>query len=411
VTVDWTGTPSVSISAPSRAVRGSAFDVVFFTNVVPCTASGGEQGDSWTGQFADANEVISVVEQTAGTKTYTITCGSGAQTVTASTSVDILAAAPQVTLTPAYSEPIVGTPVTLTWSSNMSPCVLGGGRAGDGWTGTFGSAGSLTVTETTPDVYVFFVTCGTYPLTAAATASVKYGFVPAPTLTASKTEVGVGESITLTWASADGSTCTATGGSSGDGWQGNRGAGGSVDVREPLAGTVLFVLVCGQSFPASLTIKIDPPQTADPSFPPIVQLTANPTTAQVNDPITLTWTTTPNTQTCTASGGSADDGWNGPLSKDGGSETLRETLARRYEFGITCQAGYGASASATVVVIVNPATTTPSPTPSTSSGGGGGGAMGPIDVAFFLALFVCALWQRRRPASISERDRSSRTSA
>jgi hypothetical protein len=399
VAVDWTGTPTVSVSAPDGAVRGSTFSVSYKTNVVPCTASGGDPGDNWSGQFQDAFGYVTVLAQTTGTRTYTITCGSGAQTVTASTSVNVVPSTPQVTLTADKTGQLTGVPVTLTWSSNVSPCVQSGGSPGDGWGGSFGSAGSAAVTETSASIYVFLVVCGTGSLTASASTFVQYADVAAPMLTASKSEALVGESITLTWASTDGSACLATGGTGVDGWYGNRAASGSMDVRESYAGMSSFVLACGRSLPATVQVQIDLPPTP---LSPSVGLTASAGTVQVGDPFTLTWTAS-NAQSCGASGGAANDGWAGTLAATGGSVTIREPIDARYSYVVTCFGASGATVGAVANVLVYQPMTTTSPSPATSSssggGGGGGGAMGPVDVAFFSALALCGFVRRRRIAA------------
>jgi hypothetical protein len=396
VTVDWTGTPGASVNGPDGAVRGSTFTVEYSSNVVPCTASGGEPGDNWTGQFQDGYRYISVTEQTVGTKTYTITCGSGAQTVTASASVNVISNAPQVTLTADKSAQVVAVPVTLTWSSNVSPCVLSGGSPGDGWSGSFGSSGSVAVTETSAYSYFFTIWCGTGSLKASASTFVTFANALPPMLSASKTEALVGETFTLTWASTDGSTCATTGGNGSDGWQGNLPSSGSLDVRESYTGTMTFGLVCGGSLPATVYVKIDPAATGpDPSLPPTVQLAASTGSAKVGEDFTLTWTVS-NAQSCTASAGAANDGWTGALAANGGSMTIREAMVAQYTYDITCFGANGTMSAAVAAVSVYQPT---SDGASSSSGGGGGGSMGPIDVAFFSALALCGFLRRRRVAA------------
>lgn len=403
VTVDWTGTPAASVTAPDGAVRGSTFTVAYFSNVVPCTASGGEAGDNWPGQFQTGSRFLSVTAQTVGTKTYTITCGSGAQTVTASASVNVVADAPKVTLTADKSVQVVGVPVTLTWSSNVSPCVLSGGSPGDGWSGSFASSGSVMATETSANLFYFAVSCGSGSLTAYVSTSVTYAYALAPMLTASKTEALVGETITLSWASTDGSPCVTQRGNGNDGWAGDLPPSGSLDVRESYPGVMTFGLVCGRSLPATVYVKIDAPPTGpDPSLPPTVRLTA-PGSAKVGEDFTLTWTAS-NAQSCTASGGNANDGWTGALAASGGSMTIREPTDAHYTYAITCFGANGTMAAAVADVFVDQPLGTTSPAPSDgstgSSGGGGGGAMGPIDVAFFLAAALGGLWDRRRRAAL-----------
>jgi hypothetical protein len=394
--VSWSGTPSVQMHAPSGETRGATFLVGYFSTVVPCTASGGTPGDNWTGQFGDGNVSLAVVEQTVGTHTYTITCGSGDQTVTASASVEIISDLPHVTVRAANAGQVTGAPIAIAWESNVSPCVASGGHPGDGWTGTFPSSGSLTVTETSPGVYNFSMLCGTDLLVTYGGTYVEWENVPPPTLTASKTEALVGESITLTWSSVDGSACNAIEGLSGDGWEGPHAASGSLDVREPQNDTYYFVLRCGQSAPAVVIVKIDAP----PTVVPTVGLTADPTSIAAGDLVTITWTAK-DAQRCLATGGSGADGWSGPVSVSGGSMSVHENISGQFTYTVTCFGTGDGSAQATANVAVSPPPAMSSPTSSTNAGGGGGGggAMGPVDVAFFLAAALGGFLRRRRLAA------------
>jgi hypothetical protein len=417
--VSWTGTPSVQVHAPSDAVRGSTFFVGYSSTVVPCDASGGTPGDNWTGHFGDGDGSALVVEQTAGTQTYTITCGSGDQTVTASANVDILSDAPYVTLKPDKIGQVIGAPVTITWQSNVSPCTASFGRPGDGWTGTFPGSGSLTVTETSLGVVEFWMSCGT-DVVAGADAYVQWANVPPPLLTVSKTEALVGEVITLTWSSVDGSACNAIEGFSGDGWEGAKAASGSLDVREPMNGTWYFVLSCGQSAPAGVVVKIDAP---DPSM---FRLVADPTSVVAGQPVTLTWSATVG-GACMASGGTGDDGWSGFLPAIGGSKTVQPNRAGRYTYTVKCSSSFSTTLLvANADVIVSQTMTTSASTPSdggnslstsnnSGGGSGGGGAMGPVDIAFFLVAALAGFYRRRRLACSGAESfnaaRSSRTSA
>ena len=114
-----------------------------------------------------------MIEQTAGTRTYAVVCGSGALGER-QVDVEVVADAPLVTLTADSTAQVTGRPVTLTWSSNMSPCVPRGGRPGDGWSGSFGSAGAVTVTEEVAGAHFFAITCGTGSLTARESVWVTY---------------------------------------------------------------------------------------------------------------------------------------------------------------------------------------------------------------------------------------------
>src|SRR6202044_2770227 len=64
------------------------------------------------------------------------------------------------------------------------------------------------------------------------------------TLTASSSFANTGDQITLTWNAASGTSCTAWGGASGDGWAGARAASGSIELTNVIGGTVTYSLNC-----------------------------------------------------------------------------------------------------------------------------------------------------------------------
>jgi lysyl endopeptidase len=374
--VRWTGTPSVQINAPSAVMRGELFTVSYTTNVVPCTWSGGSTRADWPGSSNASHRAVQLREDNGGTVTYTMTCGSGAQTASASVNVDVVA----VTLTADPKGQLTGQPVTLTWSSSISPCVPSGGRPGDGWTDSYGTAGSVTVTEPAAGAYVFSITCGTGSFTARASADVTYADVAAPVLTASRTRATIGDAIRFTWSSADGSACFAS--SSSVGWAGDRAPAGTAEVRLATLGRAYYRLRCGQSLEASVAIDAYPLGPLQGQPPPTVHLTPSASSLTLGEPLTLTWTAS-NAEFCTVAGGQTG-GWSGDLATDG-SVTLTHASSGTFIHAITCYALGGTRAHASASVVVNqPA---PPPTsPPADSGGGGGGAMGALDGAFLLVL-------------------------
>ena len=398
-TVNWTGTPVVTVDGLSDAIRGSPFTLGYSTNILPCTTSGGVAGDGWNGQTLTRNtyNYFSVIEQAAGQITFTITCGSGAQTGSASKTVNVVADAPRLTLISDQEVQLTGHPITLTWTSNFAPCQFFGGGSGDGWNGTVaGSTGSMTVTEAVAGSYYYRVTCGSPPvLYAMADTTVTFSDFPAPTLTANKTQSATGENVTLTWASPDGSACIAAGGEQGDGWAGNRAASGSVDVKEQTVGYMFFYITCGPS----------PTVRAKVQFfaLPTVKLNSQYTSVPVGTSFFLSWGAT-NADSCTAGGGSQANGWTGNLSASSGTLEVRETTAGTYTYSVNCVGFANRTASANVSVTVTAAPPPPSGGGSTggssSGGGGGGGAMGPVDIGGCLAIALLA-WRQRRRASLS----------
>jgi hypothetical protein len=80
-------------------------------------------------------------------------------------------------------------------------------------------------------------------------------------MSASPTAVTAGIAATLTWTGTAGMTCTASGGSGGDGWMGTQPSSGSKAVTEYTQGTFTYTLSCaesGQSVQAQAVVKVSP---------------------------------------------------------------------------------------------------------------------------------------------------------
>jgi uncharacterized repeat protein (TIGR03803 family) len=148
-----------------------------------------------------------------------------------------------------------GQSSTLTWSStNASSCT-----ASAGWSGSKPVSGSTTVAPTATTTYT--LTCTGPGGTTSANATVTVSAVTKPTvsISANPTSITAGQSSTLTWSSTNASSCTASGG-----WSGNRGTSGMATVS-PTA-TATYTLTCtgtGGSTSNSVTITVN----AQPQVP------------------------------------------------------------------------------------------------------------------------------------------------
>jgi hypothetical protein len=403
--VNWTGKPFVEVNSIPDALRGTEFTVGFNSNIVPCTASGGVAGDGWAGKTFGRQPYGSAIlsEQVVGSSSFTVTCGTGAEATSATRTVNILAEAPSGTLTVDKEVQLTGQPVTLTWSSNVGPCRMYFGTPGDGWNGTVaGATGSMTVTEKSPGSYTFRVFCGAdgSVLTVVADVNVLYSDFPAPTLTTNKTLAAVGEPVTLTWASPDGSACTADGGYGNEGWGGPRAPSGSAEIKAVYDGITFFSIQCGPSPPIRVKVQF--------YKVPVVTMTASAGSVIVGEAVTLRWNVD-FASSCSAGGGNQTDGWSGALSPSGGSLQVRESVAGTYEYSVNCVGVQTSiSASSKVTVTVNASAPPPPPPPSSGGGnssgggsGGGGGALGPIDLACYLAVALTLLASRQRRRAIA----------
>jgi hypothetical protein len=70
------------------------------------------------------------------------------------------------------------------------------------------------------------------------------GIVPTVTLAAAPTSITVGTSVTLTWTSSNATTCSASGGQSGDGWAGAKSVNGTASATPKAAGTITYTMTC-----------------------------------------------------------------------------------------------------------------------------------------------------------------------
>jgi probable HAF family extracellular repeat protein len=207
-------------------------------------------------------------------------------------------------------------------------------------------------------------------------------------LTASAATEATGTPVTLTW-TAPGTTCTATGGSSADGWTGGLAASGSKPVTEPSSGKYTYGITCtggGQSASAQAVVT---------DGAPTVDLAATPTSVSFGKSTTLTWTSTFSTS-CTATGGANGDGWAATKST-AGSASITESASGSYAYTLACGTG-SVTAKSSVTVTVNAAASGGSP----GSGSGGGGA---IDAIALLSLASLLGMRQRRSKLIEESPR------
>jgi serine protease len=153
----------------------------------------------------------------------------------------------------------LGTAVKLNWSSTgAQQCHASNGATPPrGW--TLATSGSMSVTETTVGIYNYTLSC--YGSTASNAATAPVSVEPAVTLTSSASSAQPGQAFTLTWSSKQATTCTPSGGASGDGWTKASGTSGVVNVTESAAGSYTYTLTCADgavSGTAQVKMSISP---------------------------------------------------------------------------------------------------------------------------------------------------------
>jgi hypothetical protein len=171
-------------------------------------------------------------------------------------------------------------------------------------------------------------------------------FVSLNALNASSASTG--GTINLYWTSVRATSCTASGGESGDGWSGNLTTSGNTSVTSFDGGSVTYTVTCTDGHRqthASVVVNwaLSPPE---------VELFLNGPT-YFGTPFQVPWRS--DLQPCTASGGLPNDGWSGTLPRlANGSLTVTETVVGSVTYGITCGSGSRTASSQIVVQIEAP---------------------------------------------------------
>jgi hypothetical protein len=333
-TLTFTGNPtSVAYNASSTLSWST-------TNASSCTASG-----DWSGSRGTAGSATQ--SGLTANRTYTLTCQGAGGTVVRTVNITV-APAP----TPAPTLTFSGNPTSvaydgstvLSWSStNATGCTASGD-----WSGSRATSGSATQANLTAN-RTYTLTCQGAGGSIARTVNVAVGAPPNPaptlTLTATPTSVAYNGSTTLNWSASNATTCTASGG-----WSGNQNLSGS-SVRSNLTANTSFTLACSG---AGGTVTQTASVTVAPSPAPTATLTANPPWIAPNTNSTLSWTSA-NATSCTASGG-----WSGSKATSGSQSV--GPLTQDTTYTLTCSGTGGNVVSMTSVSIRSARLTWTAPT-------------------------------------------------
>jgi hypothetical protein len=384
--VTWfTNAPAVILNVSNPWPLGTPSTVGWQSNVYPCTGTGGLTGDGWAGSKAAALGYQSVTESTLGNITFGITCGIGSRTVQAQSSTTVIT--PTVSITASANALPVESALVINWTANFAPCTSSITPGNGGWGTVLPMTGGFQTTEFSAGTYTYTINC------AGAQASTQVTFTGSlMSFTASPSSAPVNTPINLSWSSSLAIGCTASGGSSGDGWTGQLPGSGAQSVTSATAATITYTITCNLgagSAQAQTQVTYTPVTATEPAVPtPGVMLTASANTQVVGNPVTLSWTSQ-NASACTASGGASGDGWSGNLSL-AGTMAITEATAGSFTYAIDCS---GAPPAASVKAAVD--FTEGSVTVTGSSGKSGGGALEPWSIAL-LGLLICRPQRLRR---------------
>jgi len=336
--------PAISLSANPTDVpaQGTSLLTWTSTNAASCSASG-----SWSGTKATAGtESVGPLTQSS---TYNLTCdngGGGTSSRSATVTVAQSTPAPTVTFTASPSTVASGGTSTLAWTTaNASSCTASGG-----WSGSKATQGSQSVGPLTQQTSYTLACTGSGGTTSRNTTVSIAGTPPLPIVNFSAAPLTVvsGQNSTLTWSTANATSCTASGG-----WSGSKATSGTQSVG-PLTQNTTYGLSCtgsGGSAQSSATVSVTAAAT------PTLSLDASPTTVNMNGTTQLSWTST-NATSCSASGG-----WTGNKPTSGNETTA--ALAATTSFALDCT-GAGGTVQKSMTVTVAPV----SNDPAEDSGGG-----------------------------------------
>src|SRR6202044_3249433 len=180
----------------------------------------------------------------------------------------------------------------------------------------------------------------------------------APTLALASNSVEVGKSTTITWSSANATSCTASGS-----WSGTLAATGSQTITPAVVGTETFTLVCTNLGGPSAAVSVSLDATSALVKPPAPTLTLGASSIAADTTTTLAWSSA-GAASCTASGNASanQSGWSG-VQAPSATFTITPETQGTYVYSLTCSNAAGTSPTSSVTLTA---------TAPLDTGGGGG---------------------------------------
>jgi hypothetical protein len=136
------------IASPNSVPMGSPANLTWkISSGASCAATGGVNGDGWTGIFTLSGSQT-VTYAAPNSITYGLSCTAGSQTAQASAVVTYTALPVAVSVNASPNSFTAGQSITITWqSTNATSCTGSGGGASDGWPGAKATTGSQMIIE------------------------------------------------------------------------------------------------------------------------------------------------------------------------------------------------------------------------------------------------------------------------
>ncbi len=349
------GVPIISLSVnppgPSVVPGTNATLSWSVTNAASCSVFGDWAGTATT-RSPSGSEQTGVLSTLSKTYSYGMECkNSAGDLMSSSVELTVLRNAPGVAITASPTSVAVGSSSTLTWSSTEATTCA----AKVDWSNAIGTSGSQsTGALNSIKTYNYSITCSNEGGTTTKSASVTVLAAPQITnFSASPTSVTTGGSSTLSWTTANATSCTASGG-----WSGAKSTSGSQSTGV-LGATTSYTLTCSNTVGSTQSSTSVTFSSGVASSPPVVTINAASPTVGVGGNAVLTWSATNSPTSCTASGG-----WSGAKAASGSGVSvgpLNTAGTTTLTLQCTNSAGSGSSSVSVTVVAVPVVTISVSP--------------------------------------------------
>lgn len=383
-------TPSVIFQANGTDRRlGEHFFLEWSTNASACVHTGGAPNDGWaTFDFSGLTRWTFAPDvSTLGTYTYTLTCSSGALSISKSVEVTleddppyVEASIDKVTVQYALDPPNL---FTMSWKSNLSQCDPASvPDIGQIHTRHYpDDTGSVEPWQ--PGTYDVTLTCfDVNGIAAARSAPLRLTVTPPPppvvAISITPDHVETGQVFTVAWSSTDARQCSGTGGTPDGIWDPVIPIG-SQGWLSSTPGEFRFAISCHSIADGVPDGEAEAVVTVVSPTPPTATLESSASTIEQGKSFTLTWSST-HASECAASGGGASGSiWTGSLATSGSVTEAADRIGA-FTYTMTCGNGVQTTQAQTHVTVSAPA----------KKGGGGN-----TDLAS-MVLLLAALAIRKR---------------
>lgn len=328
-----------------------------------CTASG-----DWSGAKS-VNGGSQTISGLASIKEYTfaIGCSNEAGSITNSTTVRVIPNPPSVSLTVNPTSIYSGSSSTISWSATNSPTSCSATSSNGSWTGAKSASGSVSTGPMAAGGYTYSLSCTNAGGTGYANnVPLTVGTVPKPVVTISANPISVtsGGSSNLTWSATNSPTsCTASGR-----WSGTKASSGTASTGSlaTSATPYTYTLSCTNAGGTGSATTSVTATSGAAAGPPVVSISANPSSIGTGSGSTLTWSATNSPTSCTASGNAS---WTGAKSANGSQSTGAMTTAGTYAFTLSCSNNAGSGSKSVSITVIAKPTVSVSVSPSTITAG------------------------------------------